>query len=240
MFLISHDPLADRIRVRRFRRSKRLRLQIDEQGILITAPECTSDIQIEQFFMEHRDWVEQQLSLMDEKMSVFEIQEENGQRFFLIEGQWVRIEERDEPIDWVQIQRTESTLEVLYPNFLRNRGSLIARLREWCGERTLSSAEQRILFMDSRIRKKPKKLRVSSAKSRWGSCTAKGVISLHHRLFQLSPLALEYVVVHELAHLVHMNHSSQFWNEVQRLMPTYKEGNKKLLQRVFPRGMETS
>jgi predicted metal-dependent hydrolase len=59
------------------------------------------------------------------------------------------------------------------------------------------------------------------------------VVHLHRRLFQLSPIALTYVVFHELAHLVHLNHSQHFWREVARLMPNYKEGNQRLLQKAF-------
>ena len=234
MFPLSHDPLAKRLRVRRFRTSKRVRLRIDEKGVLLTAPLSVPDKALCDFFIEHRDWIEKQLMLMDEKMSVFSIRRDGEQRLFLVEGTWVHIEEEDRAVDWVQIQYESGKVLVVYPEFLRNRGLLQERLQQWIKEQTILKAETYIKQNRDRIQILPKKIRISTAKSKWGSCTSKGVISLHYRLFQLPPLALEYVLCHELAHLVHMNHSSHFWKEVCRLMPNYEEGNEKLLQRDFP------
>ena len=234
MPFLSHDPLVQRLRIRRFRTSKRIRLRIDEKGILLTAPFSISDDKLEEFFMEHRDWVEKQLMRMDEKMSVFSMRIDKEKKFFLVEGRWVLIEEKEKVIDWVQIQYTHEQIEVVYPQLLRNRGDLEERLKDWIKEQTVQKAQKFVSENAERLRVLPKKIRISAAKSKWGSCTSKGVVSLHYRLFQLPPLALEYVLCHELAHLVHMNHGSLFWDEVHRLMPNYKEGNKKLLQRDFP------
>ena len=234
MSFISHDPLIDRLRIRRFRQSKRIRLRIDETGILLTAPLRTKDEEAMTFFFHHRDWVEHQLSRMDQKMSVYLVKERQNQRFFLTEGQWLPIEEVDADVDWVHIEQQPSKIVIRYPRLLRNRGELWPRLKEWCKEQTLKKAEGLIAEHKDKLVRLPSKLRISSAKSKWGSCTSKGVVSLHYRLHQLAPLALQYVVFHELAHLVHLNHSQKFWSEVVRLMPNYKDGNAKLLQRDFP------
>ncbi len=62
-------------------------------------------------------------------------------------------------------------------------------------------------------------LRLSNARSEWGSCNARGEIRLNWRLVQLPPTLAEYVVAHEVAHLVELNHSPRFWALVERLMP---------------------
>ena len=63
---------------------------------------------------------------------------------------------------------------------------------------------------------------VRDQKSRWGSCSSRGTLSFNYRLFFAPPVILDYVVVHELCHLTHMNHSKDFWNMVGRVMPDYK------------------
>ncbi len=63
---------------------------------------------------------------------------------------------------------------------------------------------------------------VGSAKTRWGSCTAKNAIRYTFRLFYCPKEVVEYVVVHELAHVKHKNHSKAFWREVERYIPDWK------------------
>lgn len=61
------------------------------------------------------------------------------------------------------------------------------------------------------------------AKRRWGSCTAKGVITLNPYVMKLTPTMIDYVIVHELAHLRHLNHSKDFYALVEEFVPDYKE-----------------
>ncbi len=63
---------------------------------------------------------------------------------------------------------------------------------------------------------------VRDQKTRWGSCSSTGTLSFNYRLMFAPPRVLDYVVIHELCHLTHMNHSREFWNLVASVMPEYK------------------
>jgi predicted metal-dependent hydrolase len=71
---------------------------------------------------------------------------------------------------------------------------------------------------------------VRNQRSRWGSCSRSGCISLNWRLIQAPDFVRDYIIYHELAHLRHMNHSARFWSEVARICPGYKEAEKWLKQ----------
>ncbi|MCX6807530.1 MAG: M48 family metallopeptidase, partial [Patescibacteria group bacterium] len=73
---------------------------------------------------------------------------------------------------------------------------------------------------------KYKQIRVTSAKKRWGSCSHKGNISFSWRLIMATPSIIDYVIVHELAHLREYNHSKKFWQFVAKIIPYYKEQRK--------------
>ena len=66
------------------------------------------------------------------------------------------------------------------------------------------------------------RITVRDQKTRWGSCSSTGTLSLNYRLMFAPPRVLDYVVIHELCHLTHMNHSREFWNLVASVMPEYK------------------
>lgn len=67
---------------------------------------------------------------------------------------------------------------------------------------------------------------IRSQKTRWGSCSSKGTLSFNWRLMLAPPAILDYVVVHELCHLTHMNHSPMFWQSVESVYPDYKNARK--------------
>jgi len=75
---------------------------------------------------------------------------------------------------------------------------------------------------------KPRNIRVGSAKRNWGSCSSSGTVSYPWRLIMADNDVIDYLVVHELAHLIEPNHSSNFWAIVKKYIPDYKEKKAKL------------
>ncbi|MDE7130215.1 MAG: M48 family metallopeptidase [Lachnospiraceae bacterium] len=70
------------------------------------------------------------------------------------------------------------------------------------------------------------RITIRDQKTRWGSCSARGTLSFNWRLMLAPPAILDYVVVHELCHLTHMNHSTAFWQKVESVYPDYRTARK--------------
>lgn len=89
---------------------------------------------------------------------------------------------------------------------------------------------QRVMDLASEHMFSVGKISVRNQRSRWGSCSTKGNISLNWRLVHTPLFVRDYIILHEMAHLRVMNHSPRFWREVERICPTYSTAEKWLRQ----------
>jgi len=81
---------------------------------------------------------------------------------------------------------------------------------------------QRLSIISHKIRLKPTKTTIKQYRARWGSCNSRGEVNFNYLLMMTPLLVIDYVIVHELCHLVHMNHSKHFWQLVAQHFPEYK------------------
>jgi predicted metal-dependent hydrolase len=93
----------------------------------------------------------------------------------------------------------------------------------WYRQQARSWMEARVAYFAGLQGFKPGKVRISSARTRWGSCSTKGTLSFTWRLIMAPEQVIDYVVVHELCHLQHLNHSKAFWSHVAQILPDYKQ-----------------
>ena len=83
--------------------------------------------------------------------------------------------------------------------------------------------EKRLRHFQPMIRKKVKSFTIESSEKRWGSCNSMGELTFNWQLMLFPEAAIDYVVVHELCHLEHLNHDRSFWRLVGKLSPNYKD-----------------
>jgi len=88
--------------------------------------------------------------------------------------------------------------------------------------------ESRLEIFKAIMALSPESVKITNAKTRWGSCSIKRSISFSWRLMMADEDVVDYVIVHELAHLKEMNHSKKFWDIVEIVLPNYKDRRKKL------------
>jgi len=98
-----------------------------------------------------------------------------------------------------------------------------ASIKTWLRAEATAIIPARVTVLAERLGVRPTKIIVRSQVSRWGSCSAAGTISMNWRLIKAPPVVLDYVIIHELAHLLELNHSARFWAHVQTWMPDYEQ-----------------
>lgn len=243
-----HHPRANR-RVRlagcevgyEFKRGKRrtIGLSVGPDGLTVRAPRWTPVGEVEAFLQEKSGWVLDKLRTSRERAGALERAQTvwaDGAAFDFL-GQRVRL-----VLDSAHaLAQTGAALEpgeggampLLRLGLARNASE--AQIRDAAQAWLMRQAQQ--VFGESLQRFAPqlgvsyKKLRLSSAGTRWGSASADGTIRLNWRLIHLKPEMIDYVVVHELSHLRHMDHSPQFWDVVASVMPDHLD-RRKALRRV--------
>ena len=95
--------------------------------------------------------------------------------------------------------------------------------RDYFIARGLERITERVRYFAPKVGAKPLHIDVRELGHRWASCSLKGNLAFHWKCMMAPPTIIDYIVVHELCHLHHMNHTEKFWNEVDKVMPTYRE-----------------
>lgn len=106
-------------------------------------------------------------------------------------------------------------------------------LMEWYLAHAEEKIPERVKLYARQIGKWPERVEIKNHKRRWGSCSHNGIIRLNWKIIMAPVTILDYVIVHELCHLIHQHHSTQFWQKVQTIIPDYTKRRDKLKEYSF-------
>src|SRR5690606_17748787 len=110
------------------------------------------------------------------------------------------------------------------------RGRIRDSAHSWLQQQARTWFERRLRHFLDANQLTIRRWRLSSAATRWGSCSSDGNIMLNWRLIHFQPDIIDYVIAHEIAHLRELNHSSNFWREVDRILPGFERARAALRQ----------
>ncbi len=95
--------------------------------------------------------------------------------------------------------------------------------KEFYKGKALSRIAGRVAFYRDKMNVVPREIRIMELHNRWASCSRKGDLNFHWKCMMAPLTILDYIVVHEMAHLKHETHNEAFWNEVDKIIPDYRE-----------------
>jgi predicted metal-dependent hydrolase len=209
--------LGERIVPYVLRRAKRrtIALSIDHRGLRVGAPPLSSLREVEALILQHSDWVVQKLDEWHGRCSPELLQIVDGVRLPLLGAEVeVRLAVGGNRAVWNQSGGLTLCLRSPAEAGRVLEKTLREKARELFLERLVFYAAQQGLTLPG--------LTISSARTRWGSCSLRSGIRLNWRLIHFPLHVIDYVVAHELAHLREMNHSPRFWANVAQLYPDYR------------------
>jgi hypothetical protein len=217
--------LSERVLDYVFRRARRktIGLSITADGLTVAAPRWVGISQVEEAIREREAWVLTKLGDMQRHHAAIpKVRWEDGGTIpYLGVPITIRISARG--VRAVQPRFDSATRELTIPLPPAATSAQVRdRVETWLQDAARSLFRDRLAFYETRLGTKHRVLRLSSAKSRWGSCSADGRILLNWRLIHFPVSSIDYVVAHELAHLKEMNHGPRFWATVANLLPDYE------------------
>ena len=95
--------------------------------------------------------------------------------------------------------------------------------KQFYKEKGLSKIPERIKLYQDRIGVSPENIRIMELKTHWASCSETGNINFHWKCMMAPLKVIDYIIAHELAHLIHKNHTDAFWNTVDKVLPDYQK-----------------
>ncbi len=216
-----HLILSGRIVSYALRRDRRrLTLKIDERGLAVGAPRAVPLGDIEAFIQSHGDWVLKKLDEFASRTTLRHLPIHEGARLPLLGAEVrVRVTPGNNRGFW---QADELWLAA------RPSANLALLARRALQRRALEHFQPILAATVRQIDRPLPPLALSSARTRWGSCSTSSGIRLNWRLIHLPPKLIDYVIAHEAAHLLEMNHSPRFWNVVERLHPDWRNTRNEL------------
>lgn len=197
---------------------KSIGLQIDHHGLRISAPLQTALPHIDTVLREKAGWITKKLDQWQAKKSLA-LTWMHDAAYPLLGEPW-RIALK--PSGEIEMAR-QFTCEAAQQPLAQLSPRQIERfVMAWYGQQAVACFKERIAIYAPALHVPPPPFRLSRAKTRWGSCNSRGLVTLNWRLIQLPLHLIDYVVVHELAHLIEMNHSKAFWGLVRAIYPDYQ------------------
>jgi hypothetical protein len=214
-------------------RSKRrsIGFLINEDGLRITAPRWVTIADIEQAIREKQAWILRKLTERRERTQRQlepKMQWKDGAKLPFMGGE-VSLRIAPASISGTHFLTDENILIINLPADAGEQ-QLKDRVQAWLQQEAKRVFNDRLPVFAEKLNVRYHSMALSAATTRWGSCTSQGKIRLNWRLIHFSPMIIDYVIAHELAHLREMNHSPRFWATVQSVFPDFELARNKLKQ----------
>ena len=200
---------------------KTLSLMINENAeLIIRAPKRLSIEKIQDFINEKENWINRKKRLIENQIK--DVTSNHNKLLYLGNLFPINVE-----------QNASKELFFTGEEFIANSiepDSLSLSIKKWYKNKFKEIALPRVAYFANKHNLMVNQVRIKNQKTMWGSCSSKNNINLNYLLLMAPMGVIDYVIVHELVHTIHRNHSTDFWDSVESIMPEFQE-HKRWLQK---------
>jgi predicted metal-dependent hydrolase len=193
-------------------------IYIERDGsVSVLAPKPFDMARVEALLEKKRSWIYRSLAEWDDLNRTRVTREYVNGESFLYLGRSYQLQITDEQSAPLLLKNGRFSLHK------KLVGEAPKHFREFYKVKLKSRLKDRIQQYSLKMGVEPTGVKVQELKNRWGSCSSNSMIYIHWKCAMLSLSVLDYVLVHELAHLKHPNHSPPFWHMIEKVLPSYEE-----------------
>lgn len=206
-----------------YKKRKTIRILIDVYGnVEVQAPKGTSEYTVIQFLEEKWEWVLQKKKEMKDRMDGNQEKVYEQGESFLYLGKTYPIQISQD----INILQDNAVFEGdklhIYVKQLEDE-RIKQALKRFYYQQCKALVEKSIRSYQSNFKVKPRSIRISDSKTNWGTCDSNQQLTFNWKLAMAPLEVIDYVVVHEMCHMVHLNHDRSFWRLVGKIMPDYED-----------------
>ena len=216
-----------KILITRTKRKKTISILIKDGNVEVKAPFNLKQKEIDLFILKKEKWIKNKILFQKSIKKLPKKKFINGEVFKLL-GKDLILKININDTKKTYIKNDYICLD-LKNNTKNNKEKIKKELELFFRSFSERILKEKTLIESKKMNLKVKEIKVRSYKNRWGSCSSNGNISYNWKLIMAPERIINYVIIHELCHLIHFNHSRDYWREVSKKLPNYKE-NKEWLK----------
>jgi len=204
--------------VQRSRRAKYLSVRVTPQvGVTVTLPKGIHEAAIEPFLLEHRDWLERELLAAEQHPTARQRGTLPGRIELPALRREINVRYDEQPGDRVRVTEGVSGLRVA--GAVTDKNAVCAALCRWLSRLARRELVAQLRRLSATSGLPYKRCSIRGQRGRWGSASTSGHVCLNYKLLFLPPGVVDYVLLHELTHTLHPDHSPRFWRRLEALSP---------------------
>jgi predicted metal-dependent hydrolase len=222
------QPDGPTVSIRESRRAKRLILQmIPPYTLEVVVPRGTRPRDVEMFLFENQRWIERAQIELRSRYPASRLVLPDVVELPAVGRNW-GIRYNTGGVSRLRLQQSQEYLLITAPD--SREDGIRELLRKWLLEQAGRYLKPWLMAEAAVVGVKPNKIQVRTQRTRWGSCSPRGNISLNASLLFLERPVARYLLVHELCHLHHLDHSARYWRAVEAFEPDYRALDKQLTE----------
>jgi predicted metal-dependent hydrolase len=214
-----------------FRKRKTIGIKIEPPGkITAMVPLRTSQKVILESVKSKAPWIIKKLDYINSspQFQVLPKEYRNGEVFLFLGKEYPLVVEVDSSRTTMRAEIVEGNLKVQTP--VDDKEAIKMLVEKWYRHVAKNVFNMRIKLYQPYIPVVPNRVVIKEQKSRWGSCSSKNNLNFNYRAVMAPLSVIDYLIVHEMCHLVHLNHSPDFWRLVESILPEYRHHREWLKQ----------